>query len=65
MHPEERALEALVGVFIAYEVVAVLSRRRLPTLSSICRNHRWFEGLLLAGLLAHWHYERRLPIEYV
>ena len=53
-------VEAVVAAGCAYEVVALVTRR-VPTLTSICREHRWAEGLLLTWLVFHLHYYRKPP----
>lgn len=55
--PEVMVLRAVVGTACAYEVLA-LTTRQVPTLSAMCRRHRWFEALLLGGLVSHFHYQR-------
>jgi hypothetical protein len=48
------AARTAVVALCAYEAVAVTSRR-VPTVSMLCRRHRWAEAVLLAILLAHLH----------
>jgi hypothetical protein len=48
------ATRTAVVALCAYEAVAVTSRR-IPTVSMLCRRHRWTEALLLAVLIAHLH----------
>jgi hypothetical protein len=47
------AKTAVVGICL-YEAAAITSRR-VPTVSMLCRHHRWAEAVLLAVLLAHLH----------
>lgn len=56
----EDVLHQVIAVGVAYEVTAWASRSRLPTLSELCREHRWFEGLLLGWLILEFHYEKRV-----
>ena len=48
-------VRAVIGLGCAYEVVA-LATGRVPTLSRLCRANRWFEAVLLAWLLLHFHH---------
>ncbi len=50
------ALAAATAILCAYETVALTSGR-LPSLSSLCRQHRWLEAGLLAALIVHFHHE--------
>lgn len=51
-------VRVVIGFACAYESFA-LATKRAPTLSHLCRTHRWIEGLLLAWLVLHFHYLRR------
>jgi hypothetical protein len=56
----EMTVRTLIGAGCAYEVFA-LTTRRTPTLSKMCRNHRWFEAALLIVLVAHFHWKENGP----
>lgn len=55
------ALGSGVVVLCAYEMAALTSRR-LPTVSALCREHRWLEAAMLAVLLAHLHHQPRIRV---
>lgn len=42
----------------AYEVIAITSDR-VPTITRLCREHRWAEAILFAGLVTHLHIEKK------
>lgn len=46
-------LEPVVLTLCAYEVAAILSRRRLPTLSKLSQRYPWLAPTLIGGLSAH------------
>jgi hypothetical protein len=48
------AARTAVVALCCYEAAAVTSRR-IPTVSMLCRRHRWTEVLLPAVLLTHLH----------
>lgn len=56
---EHYLLRAAVAAVCTYEVMA-LATRRMPTVSRICRQHRWVEGVILAGLVVHFHLEEQM-----
>ena len=49
-------LKAVVWMACGWEVVALPTRGRLPTISILCSRHRWLAGLILGGLAAHLLY---------
>jgi hypothetical protein len=53
----EKASHSLVAATCQYEVAALASRGKLPTISALCRKYRWVEGVVLAGLVVHFHYK--------
>lgn len=50
----ERAAKAAVVVLCEYESDAITAGL-FPTVSQLCRRHRWIEAVLLAVLLWHLH----------
>lgn len=50
-----RLLEPVVVGLCQYEVAAILSRRKIPTLTRISRQHKWLAPVLLAGLAVHFY----------
>lgn len=46
-------LEPVVLTLCTYEVAAILSRRRLPTLSKLTERYPWLAPTLIGGLSAH------------
>ena len=62
----EKTSHGLVVAGCAYEITALVTRGRTPTISALCRKHRWLEGVFLLGLIVHFHYkyqeESCLPI---
>lgn len=61
---EEHVLRLVIASGCAYEVAALIAGwggkpTRLPTLSRLCRKHRWLEVLLFSWLVAHFHYQRK------
>lgn len=53
----EKASHSLVVVGCAYEITALVTRSKTPTISALCRKHRWLEGMFFAGLVIHFHYK--------
>jgi hypothetical protein len=53
----EKTSHGLVVVGCAYEIAALVTRSKTPTISALCRKHRWLEGMFLAGLVVHFHYK--------
>lgn len=49
------AVQYAIGGLCVYEIAAILSRHRLPTVSVLCRKHRWAEALFLSWLVVHLH----------
>lgn len=52
----EKSARAFVGIGCAYEI-ASLALDKTPTISALCKKHRWLEGVFLLGLVVHFHYE--------
>lgn len=50
----EGAFKIAVAAGCSYEVFA-LGTRRTPTISRICRRHRWLECAMLTAFLIHLH----------
>lgn len=48
-------LKILLGAGCAYELAALASRHRIPTITDLCRRHRAAEMLLLGILVVHLH----------
>lgn len=46
-------LEPVVLTLCTYEIAAILSRRRLPTLSKLTERYPWLAPTLIGGLSAH------------
>jgi hypothetical protein len=53
----EIALRAGVSACCAYEIFAI-STRRIPTISHVCRKHRWIEAGMTVAWLTHIHLEK-------
>jgi len=53
----ERTSHGLVVAGCAYEIAALVTRSKTPTISALCRKHRWLEAAFLVGLVVHFHYE--------
>lgn len=53
----EKASHTAVVAGCAYEIVAVVTRSKTPTISALCRKYRWLEAAFLIGLLIHFHYK--------
>jgi hypothetical protein len=51
MRPADRHL--VIGL-CTYEMTALITKK-LPTISKICRKHRWVEAAFLAWLIVHLH----------
>lgn len=51
----ERCVRSAFAAMCAYEAAAIASRRA-PTVSMLCRRHRWAEAALLGFLLVHLHH---------
>lgn len=49
----------VVGGVCAYELVALYSRGRFPTLSRLSCEHRWLGPVLVGGLTLHLYRYRR------
>lgn len=48
------ATGAVVCTCCTYEVAAILSQR-VPTISQMCKQHRWAEVVIVGWLLIHLH----------
>lgn len=53
----EKASHTAVGIGCAYEIVALATQSKTPTISALCRKHRWLEAVFLIALVVHFHYE--------
>ena len=46
--------QAVIGFACAYEMTAILSKK-VPTITMLCRQHRWLEASFLSWLIIHLH----------
>lgn len=53
----EKTSHSLVVAGCAYEITALVTRSKTPTISALCRKHRWLEGVFLVALIVHFHYK--------
>lgn len=63
--PKTVAFHSLVGLLCQYEVAALLSRRRLPTLTRLSARHKWLAPVILAGLGVHLYRKSWRAIEII
>lgn len=63
--PKEVAFHSLVGMLCQYEVAALLSRKRLPTLTRLSARHKWLAPVLLGSLAVHFYRQSWQVIEAV
>lgn len=48
------ATKVAVGVACSYEVAAITSKK-VPTISQMCKKHRWLEVVIVGLLVIHLH----------
>jgi hypothetical protein len=58
---KKAAFEGVVIGLCQYEVAAILSRKKIPTLTRLSRKQKWLAPVLVAGLTVHlfrqsWNY---------
>ena len=53
----EKTSHGLVVAGCLYEIAALVTGSKTPTISALCRKHRWLEGAFLVGLVIHFHYQ--------
>jgi hypothetical protein len=51
----DNAFRSVVIGLCQYEVTAILSRGRIPTLTKLSRKHRWLPWVILGGLAVHFY----------
>jgi hypothetical protein len=54
---DRRIAQAAISTACAYEIAAIITKK-VPTISYLCRKHRWAEVLLLSWLMVHLHRRR-------
>jgi hypothetical protein len=55
----KRAWKSLVGFMCEYEVIALLSKGKIPTWTQLTKRFPFIAPTVLAGLFAHFYLEER------
>lgn len=50
---QSKRVNAAASAVFAYETLAISSGGRLPTISQLCRRHRWLSAVTVAALIVH------------
>lgn len=55
---KKHAFRSVVIGLCQYEVTAILSGGRIPTLTTLSKTHRWLPWVIVGGLSAHLYRSR-------